>query len=78
MEVFILDNPNTSDKSWLVTLLFCIFFGYIGIHRFYNGKIGTGIIWLITGGLFGVGYIIDLILIATFNFKDADGHILMR
>jgi len=73
-----MNNPNTSEKSWLVTLLFCIFLGYLGIHRFYAGKIGTGILWLLTGGIFGIGYIVDLILIATFNFRDGDGHKIIR
>ncbi|MFC5050535.1 TM2 domain-containing protein [Rubritalea spongiae] len=35
------------------------FLGLFGIHRFYMGKIGTGLIWLFTGGLFGVGYVYD-------------------
>jgi len=63
-----------SSKNWVVCLLLCIFLGYLGIHRFYVGKIGTGILWLLTVGLFGVGYIVDLLLIATFKFTDANGN----
>ncbi|CBN58903.1 conserved hypothetical protein [Kamptonema sp. PCC 6506] len=34
-----------------------------GLHRLYNGKIGTGLLWLFTGGLLGIGQILDLLLI---------------
>ena len=60
-----------SDKSFIATLLLCVFFGFLGIHRFYVGKIGTGLIWLFTGGLFGIGYITDIVLVTAQTFEDA-------
>lgn len=65
-------------KSKLATLLLCIFLGELGVHRFYVGKIGTGILWLLTFGVFGIGYIVDIIMIATNSFTDADGNQLER
>jgi TM2 domain-containing membrane protein YozV len=62
-----------SPKSRLVALLLCIFLGGLGIHRFYVGKIGTGILWLLTGGVFGIGYIVDIILICVGSFTDDAG-----
>ena len=63
-------------KSKMVALLLCIFLGGPGIHRFYVGKIGTGIIWLLTGGCFGIGYIVDIVMIATGKFTDKAGNAL--
>lgn len=63
-------TPGVSRKSKIVALLLCIFLGGLGAHRFYVGKIGTGIIYLFTVGLFGIGWLIDIILIATGAFKD--------
>lgn len=60
----------TSDKSKKTALLCCIFGGLIGIHQFYVGKIGKGILYLFTAGLFGFGWIIDIIKIATGSFLD--------
>jgi len=59
-----------SEKSRFVTLLFCAYFGFFGGHRFYVGKIGTGIIWLLTFGVFGIGWFVDLIVILAGNFYD--------
>jgi hypothetical protein len=64
---------EASDRSRLVALLLCILLGYLGVHRFYVGKIGTGILWLLTGGMFGIGYVIDAVLIAAGNFRDSNG-----
>lgn len=63
-------------KSKMVALLLCIFLGGLGIHCFYVGKIGTGIIWLLTGGCFGIGYIVDIVMIATGKFTDKAGNAL--
>ncbi len=65
-----------SDKNKITALLLCIFLGGLGIHRFYVGKIGTGIVWLLTGGVFGIGWIVDIIMIAVDKFKDKQGNIL--
>lgn len=51
------------EKNKWVAVLLCFFLGYLGIHRFYQGKIGTGILWLFTGGLFGIGWLIDFIVL---------------
>jgi TM2 domain-containing membrane protein YozV len=53
-----MNSKGTSYLLWLSILL-----GIGGLHRFYNGKMISGTIWLLTGGLFGVGQFIDLFLI---------------
>ena len=64
----------SSTKSWIVTLLLCIFLGELGIHRFYVGKVGTGLLYLFTGGLFGIGWILDIIWIVLKKFTDNNGY----
>jgi TM2 domain-containing membrane protein YozV len=64
-------------KSKIAALLLCIFLGGLGIHRFYVGKIGTGILWLLTGGLFGIGTLVDIIMIAVGKFTDKSGAALV-
>lgn len=63
-----------SDKSRSVTLVLSCLMGWFGVHRFYTGKIGTGILMALTGGGFGVWWLADTIIIAVGSFRDADGR----
>ena len=75
-------NVNTTDgsiakKGWFLAIMCCIgFFFVAGIHRFLVGKIGTGILWLLTGGCFFIGTIVDLIMILSSSFTDKDGKVI--
>ena len=63
----------TSSKSYAATLLLAIFLGFIGIHRVYVGKVGTGILYFLTAGWFGIGWLIDIFTILFGNFTDKTG-----
>ena len=63
---------KTFNTHWLLTFLFCLFFGGLGIHRFINGKIGTGILQILTLGGLGIWTLVDFILIACEKFTDSN------
>ena len=71
------DVKKTSAK-WVTLLLLALWLGWLGIHRFYVKKYGTGLLWLITGGIFGIGWLIDFIWVITGQFKDKQGNVISR
>lgn len=50
-------------KNKWVAFLLCFFLGYLGAHKFYEGRIGAGILYLLTAGVFGIGWLIDCIVL---------------
>jgi TM2 domain-containing membrane protein YozV len=66
-----------SEKNFVAALLLCLLLGGLGVHRFYVGKIGTGILQLVTLGGLGVWVLIDLIMIAIGKFTDKEGRLIV-
>lgn len=61
---------NIRPLSKIVSLILCIAMGVLGVHRFYEGKVGTGFLWLFTGGMFGIGWLVDIITLACLKNDD--------
>src|SRR5580704_8314743 len=64
---------DVSQKSRLGALVLCYFLGVFGVHRFYVGKVGTGLLQLLTAGGLFIWWFIDLIMILVGSFKDGQG-----
>ena len=71
-----METNGKSEKGFVPALLLCLLLGGLGVHRFYVGKIGTGILMLVTFGGLGIWALIDLIVIAVGSFKDKNGLVL--
>ena len=62
-------DMKTSDKKKMVALFLCIFLGILGAHQFYVRRIGMGVLYIFTGGIFYIGWLIDIIKIAAAHSK---------
>jgi hypothetical protein len=73
------NTENTvSSKNWWAAFFLCLFLGTLGIHRFYAGRIVSGILMLLTFGGAGIWILIDLVLLITKNFADGEGNYILR
>jgi len=66
---------NVSPRSRTVAAVLAFFLGYLGIHRFYVGKIGTGVLMIVTVGGLGIWQLIDFIMILVGSFKDKEERV---
>lgn len=68
------ENPRIKSRRKIIpALLLCLVFGFFGTHRFYVGKVGTGIMQMLTLGGFGLWVLIDAIVLILGKFRDAEG-----
>lgn len=78
VEDYVAPEVPVETKDWMTTFLLCLFCGWACVHRYYVGKIGTGILYTLTAGLFGIGYLVDFIKILCGKFTDKDGNLIQR
>jgi hypothetical protein len=69
---------KVSDKSRGIALMLAVVLGVFGAHRFYVGKIGTGLLQIMTLGGLGIWYMIDVIMVASGGFRDVAGRRVVR
>ncbi len=66
-----------SRKNRVTALILCVLLGIFGGHKFYLGKFWVGVVYIFTYGLFGIGWLIDLVTLIAGNPVDKEGHRLM-
>lgn len=70
------ERISKTNEHRLILIVLWLLFGCIGAHQFYAGRPVLGILYLFTGGLFGIGYLVDGVRILTGRFTDNEGNII--
>jgi TM2 domain-containing membrane protein YozV len=66
---------KNSSRSFNVTFVLLLFFGLLGVHRFYVGRPWSGLLYLCTFGFWGFGVLLDLVMLVTGRFTDGRGYV---
>ena len=67
-----------SNKDWFINLILALLGGYIGLHNFYCNRVGKGFFYILTRGFFGIGVLLDLILIVMKKYKDGNRAVICQ
>ena len=69
---------GVSERSRALALALAVVGGFFGLHRFYTGRVATGVCMLLTGGGVGIWYLYDVVVVAAGEFRDSDGRRVAR
>ena len=70
------NKNDEASQSRIIAFLLCLFFGYLGFHRFYTGSVFLGLLYLLTGGILGIGWFFDLLLLLCGTYHNGRGQYL--
>lgn len=70
------NDTDTASQSRIIAFLLCLFFGWLGFHRFYTGSIFLGLLYLFTWGILGIGWFLDMLWLLCGTYRNGRGQYL--